>query len=39
MMNMPVNIDWMPSPNHREAFKDEYKRIQDDGCPSFYEIW
>ena len=35
--DMPVDIDWTPSPNHREAFKDEYKRIQDDGGPSFYK--
>jgi len=29
--DMPVDIDWTPSPNHREAFKDEYIRLARDG--------
>jgi hypothetical protein len=32
--NDPVkDIDWTPSKNDREAFKDEYSRLKDDGGP------
>lgn len=30
-LDLPIAIDWMPSENDREAFKDEYSRLSEDG--------
>ncbi len=35
--DMPIAIDWVPSANDREAFKDEYKRLAKDGGPDEFK--
>jgi hypothetical protein len=32
-----VSFDWTPAPDERQAFKDEYKRMQRDAIPRRYE--
>jgi len=31
---LPINIDWTPAVDKKEAFLDEYMRIQDNGGPA-----